>query len=202
MVLQQVITAGGAFMVTNVDDIVVLTLLFSKVTSAVRALPLIAGQILGFGALVLISLFGVVGAQALPHSLLPLFGLIPIGLGLRCWVQSSDEQDVAHTEAGVGDQHATLISPHPMTELVAMAGLTIVNGSDNVGVYLPLFAQADRSTIFVFLLTFAISLTTSFALSWGLTRAPAIAPLLHRYGSSLLPVVLIGLGLSILFSPT
>lgn len=68
MLVQQVITAGGAFMATNVDDIVLLTLLFSGLPDRSRALPLVGGQVIGFSLLVLISLLGLLGHQALPQN--------------------------------------------------------------------------------------------------------------------------------------
>lgn len=200
MLMQQVITAGGAFMATNVDDIVLLTLLFSRLPNRGRALPLMVGQVLGFSLLVLVSLLGVLGRQALPQGGLALLGLLPIGLGLRRWQQASGGD--ADTLAGADGAQACpgLTGAGPLAEGLGMAGLTIANGSDNIGVYLPLFAQADRATVTVTLVTFAAALALWMALAWSLTRAPALAPLLQRTGSALVPAVLIGLGLLILLT--
>lgn len=198
--MQQVITAGGAFMATNVDDIVLLTLLFARLPHRARALPLMAGQLLGFSLLVLISLLGVLGHQVLPHGGLGLLGLLPIALGLRRWQQAggSDVAPLQAAEAGQSSQGLT--GAGPLAELLGMAGLTLANGSDNIGVYLPLFARADRSAVTVTLITFAAALVLWMALAWGLTRLPALAPLLHRYGGALVPFVLISLGLLILLA--
>lgn len=75
-----------------------------------------------------------------------------------------------------------------------MAGLTFANGSDNIGVYLPLFAQADPLALVVTLVTFAVGLLLWLLLAWTLTRTPAVVPLLRRCSRWLVPVVLIGLG--------
>lgn len=200
MLMQQVITAGGAFMATNVDDIVLLTLLFSRLPHRGRALPLMLGQVLGFSLLVLVSLLGVLGCQALPQGSLGLLGLLPIGLGLRRWQQACGSETASRTSADGGDASPGLIGAGPLAELLGMAGLTVANGSDNIGVYLPLFAHADRSAVTVTLITFAAVLALWMALAWGLTRHPALAPLLRRYGSALVPAVLIGLGLLILLA--
>lgn len=200
MLMQQVITAGGAFMATNVDDIVLLTLLFSRLPHRGRALPLMAGQLLGFSLLVLISLLGVLGRQALPHGLLSLLGLLPIALGIRRWQQAggielAPEPAMDHHQSAPG-----LTGAGPVAELLGMAGLTLANGSDNIGVYLPLFARADRADVTVTLITFAAALVLWMALAWGLTRTPTLAPLLQRYGGALVPAVLIGLGVLILLA--
>lgn len=199
MVMQQVITAGGAFMATNVDDIVLLTLLFSRLPHRSRALPLMVGQVLGFSLLVVISLLGMLGRQALPHDGLALLGLLPIALGIHRWRQVDAIDAEPHPAAGAPGC-AGLIGAGPLAELLGMAGLTVANGSDNIGVYLPLFAQADRSAVTVTLITFAAALALWMALAWGLTRTPALAPLLRRYGGALVPAVLISLGLLILLA--
>ena len=198
MLMQQVITAGGAFMATNVDDIVVLTLLFSRLPHRGRALPLMVGQVLGFSLLVLISLLGVFGRQTLPHGSLALLGLLPIALGVRRWQQAGGLAIAPPPAIDDSPSGSGLTGAGPLAELLGMAGLTLANGSDNIGVYLPLFAQADRATVTVTLVTFAAALALWMALAWSLTRAPALAPLLQRYGSALVPAVLIGLGLLIL----
>lgn len=198
MLMQQVITAGGAFMATNVDDIVVLTLLFSRLPHRGRALPLMVGQVLGFSLLVLISLLGVFGRQTLPHGGLALLGLLPIALGVRRWQQAGGLAIAPPPAIDDSPSGSGLTGAGPLAELLGMAGLTLANGSDNIGVYLPLFAQADRATVTVTLVTFAAALALWMALAWSLTRAPALAPLLQRYGSALVPAVLIGLGLLIL----
>lgn len=200
MLMQQVITAGGAFMATNVDDIVLLTLLFSRLPHRSRALPLMVGQVLGFSLLVLVSLLGVLGRQALPQGGLALLGLLPIALGLRRWQQAGASGADTLPGADGGNASHGLTGAGPLAELLGMAGLTVANGSDNIGVYLPLFAQADRSAVTVTLFTFAAALALWMALAWGLTRNPALAPLLRRYGSALVPAVLIGLGLLILLA--
>lgn len=188
-------------MATNVDDIVLLTLLFSRLPHGGRALPLMVGQVLGFSLLVLVSLLGVLGGQALPRGGLALLGLLPIGLGLRRWHQASGG-DADPLTATDGDQACPgLTGAGPLAEGLGMAGLTVANGSDNIGVYLPLFARADHTAVTVTLITFAAALALWMALAWGLTRNPALAPLLQRVGGGLVPAVLIGLGLLILFAP-
>ena len=53
---QQMMTAASAFSATNIDDIYILTLLFSRLDQKFRAVHVIAGQLIGFAILVMISL--------------------------------------------------------------------------------------------------------------------------------------------------
>lgn len=79
-----------------------------------------------------------------------------------------------------------------------MAGLTLANGADNVGVYLPLFAQSGGLELAVTLLTFAVGLALLGLLAWVCSRTPGLASLLGRLGDTLVPLVLIVLGSAIL----
>lgn len=82
--------------------------------------------------------------------------------------------------------------------LLTMAGLTLANGADNVGVYLPLFAQSGGLELAVTLLTFAVGLALLGLLAWVCSRTPGLASLLGRLGETVVPLVLILLGTAIL----
>jgi len=83
MILSSVLQAIGLFLVTNIDDIIVLSLFFARgAGQRGTTARILIGQYLGFigilGAAVLISL----GAGAfLPPEVIPYFGLIPLALG-------------------------------------------------------------------------------------------------------------------------
>ena len=60
-----VLQAVGLFLVTNIDDIIVLSLLFARGTGAPGTTPeIIAGQYLGFGAILIASVLVALGANA------------------------------------------------------------------------------------------------------------------------------------------
>jgi cadmium resistance protein CadD (predicted permease) len=193
MLIEAMMTAGGAFAATNVDDIVILSLFCARLPHWRQALPLLLGKTLGFSVLVLISLVGLLGPQLLAPPWLGLLGLVPISLGIWRWRRRhpspADRQDAVAPALPAGRPAATLL---------AMAGLTLANGADNVSVYLPLFAQAGGLELAVTLLTFAVGLALLGLLAWVCSRTPGLAPLLGRLGTTLVPVVLIALGTAIL----
>jgi cadmium resistance protein CadD (predicted permease) len=206
-------TAGGAFAATNVDDIVILSLFCARLPHWRQALPLLLGKSLGFSVLVLISLVGLLGPQLLAPPWLGLLGLVPISLGLWRWrqrhatpAQGQDELAPPHPggqhDSQQGGQHNSLQGgQHNSTAwsgLLTMAGLTLANGADNVGVYLPLFAQSGGLELAITLLTFAVGLALLGLLAWVCSRTPGLASLLGRLGEPLVPLVLILLGTAIL----
>ena len=198
------VTAATAFSATNLDDIFILTLLFSRLDRQLRAVHVVGGQLIGFTLLVLVSLSAYLGRALVPLPWLGLLGLLPISLGVSALLESWTDQGCGGD--GGAEPPAALPSPSPAglplapvaggfwAPLGAVALLTVANGSDNIGVYLPLFARATAAELGVTLLTFAVGLGLWCLLAWQLTRLPAVAQGLQQQAGWLVPVVLIGLG--------
>ena len=83
--LAEAVIAGiAAFAATNVDDLFLLMLYFSRANNdPARERSIIAGQYLGFAVLVLVSVLGYAAALLLPRYLVGWLGVLPILLGLR-----------------------------------------------------------------------------------------------------------------------
>jgi Cadmium resistance transporter len=99
--LATVIQAVGTFAVTNVDDIVVLAVFFGQAPGhRGAAIRVIAGQYVGFIAILAVSISGaIIGSAVLPPALLPYLGLLPIMLGLRAaWIAWRDRRRTEHAD--------------------------------------------------------------------------------------------------------
>ncbi|HEX8906374.1 MAG TPA: cadmium resistance transporter, partial [Longimicrobiaceae bacterium] len=83
------------------------------------------------------------------------------------------------------------------SQALAVAAVTVANGGDNLGVYIPLFASAPGA-IPVYAAIFAVMTALWCWAGHRLVRIPWIGDRLRRYGHVLLPLVLIALGLWIL----
>jgi cadmium resistance protein CadD (predicted permease) len=172
----------GAFISTNIDDLFLLVGFFSD-----RSFPrahVFAGQILGMAAIVAISLATASAALAISPAHIGLLGVAPIVIGigklLRLGMADEEEQPAA-----VG--------------VLQVATITIVNGGDNIAAYTPIFAtQGPRELSATLAIFAALTLVWCFA-ALGLVRHTALGKPLRRYGHVILPFILIGLGLLILY---
>ncbi|BCL34030.1 cadmium resistance transporter [Nostoc sp. MS1] len=178
-------TGVFAFSATNIDDLFILTLFFSQVNAQFRRWHIIAGQYLGFSALVLASIPGFFGGLILPRPWIGLFGLLPIAIGIKCWL-----------DRGTDD------SPTPQNQFLnlqiySVAAITFANGTDNISIYVPLFASSSWESLVVILGVFFTFVGLLCFLAYQLTNQSAIADLLTRYGNQFMPFVLIGLGVFI-----
>ncbi|WP_226355220.1 MULTISPECIES: cadmium resistance transporter [unclassified Pseudonocardia] len=182
--------AAAVFAATNVDDLLVLALFFARVADGRRGVAaVVAGQYLGFAGILAASVAGALVAGLLPEQALPYLGLVPLLLGLRAaraaWREHHDPDD----ESGPGGGRVGVAT---------VALVTLANGGDNLGVYVPLFATAGTAGIVTHVVVFLVLVGVWCALGRFLATRPPVARALARWGHVVLPVVLVGIGVLIL----
>jgi len=154
------------------------------------------GQLLGIGTLVAVSTVVAWLSMALPDGWISLLGLVPLYLGVTqiksLW---TDADNSAEDEEIQSQEHQIERSTH--SQLLAVAGVTIANGGDNLGVYIPLFANS-LTAIPLFIVVFALMTLLWCFLGHVLVNNKVFGHWIRRYGHKILPVVLILLGLDIL----
>ncbi|MBR8832810.1 MAG: cadmium resistance transporter [Stigonema ocellatum SAG 48.90 = DSM 106950] len=190
-------TGITAFIATNLDDLVILTLLFSQVNPTFRCRHIVIGQYLGFCTLVIASLVGFLGGLVLPSHWIGLLGLVPITIGLNCLLNLNSDSS-SPTELENESSHASPFSSFMSPQTYGVAAITIANGSDNVAIYMPLFANSEISELLVIIGVFLLLVGVWCYIAYKLTSQSAIANLLNRYGNNFVPFVLIGLGVFII----
>ena len=183
----------ATFAATNTDDALLLLAFFGD--RRFRARHVFIGQALGIGLLVLLSLGGAALALAVPERWIGLLGLLPIALGLRELIarrRGGDAGEPARLEVGVAR------GTPGWQRVVAVAGVAIANGGDNIGVYVPLFAARPPLQVALLLAVVALMLAAWLFGAFYLARRSPIAPGIHRAAKKLAPYLFIGLGVLIL----
>jgi cadmium resistance protein CadD (predicted permease) len=182
------------FVTTNVDDILLLSAFFAD--PAVRTRAILIGQFAGIGVLTAISIVAALLALAIPAGWVGLLGVVPLALGIRgvhaLWRSRRDGADAGEVDAA----DATNLRSG-RAEWMAVAAVTIANGGDNLGVYIPLFSQ-QLPWIPVYVVVFAVLTALWCAAGFWLVHHAIIGVRIRQYGHVSLPFVLIGLGLYIL----
>ncbi len=186
--LRTVLAAAGVFAGTNVDDIIVLTVLFLAARASGRPRPwqIWAGQYAGIAVLVAVSALAALGLTVVPDRWVGLLGLVPLALGVRGLIgacRGGGSEDEAPVAAG---------------NAFAVAGVTIANGADNIAVYTPMFRTLGVSDSVVVVLVFAVLIAVWCAAASWLGSHRRIIDLVRRYGHRLVPLVFIAIGLVIL----
>lgn len=187
----------SAFIATNIDDIVILLLLFSQINSSFRCRHIVAGQYLGFTVLIIASLSGLLGGLIIPSKWIGLLGLIPMTMGISSLI-NQEENEIPEVEAITADYQEANSSDLFNVHTYSVAAITIANGSDNISVYIPLFASSDWVNFLTIIGIFLILIGIWCYLAYKFTYQTKIANLLNQYGNYILPFVLITLGIIII----
>ncbi|MBD8068121.1 CadD family cadmium resistance transporter [Bacillus sp. PS06] len=200
-----IFSALGSFIVTNVDDIFILMLLFSQARTQAKASngrtvnmqpkgnriyprDIIVGQYLGFALLVLISLLATFGVTLIPDQWVGLLGLIPIYLGVKLFIKGEDEDE--------GDILSNLNKFNKF--YLSVAFITFANGGDNIGIYVPFFSTLDSKQLVITVVTFFIMVGVWCFIGYRLARFRYVSETLEKYGRWIIPIVFIGLGIYIM----
>jgi cadmium resistance protein CadD (predicted permease) len=188
--------AVAVYASTNIDDLLILAVFFAD--PQVRVGAVVAGRFLGLAVLVLASAAAALLAMAVPGEWVALLGLVPLGLGLRLLPALFSKNGGADEQTEEALAGARQPARRGFTaQSLTVAGVTLANGGDNLGVYIPLFATAPQA-IMTYIVVFAVMTALWCALGYLVVNNPLIGDRIRRHGHVLLPVVLITLGLWIL----
>lgn len=186
--LKNIITSLLAFVSTNIDDIFVLMLFFSN--RKFSESRIIIGQYLGIGALVIAAFIGSYIGNFIDQRYIGILGLFPIYLGIRHIMEAIRKKGDAKAELQVDVRTGSAIT---------VAAVTIGNGGDNIGVYVPLLTTMTASEKVQLAIVFAVMTYLWCMAGKYLAFHPLIAKQLDKFGHVIIPMVLILLGVFILF---
>ena len=169
--LADLMLAIVAFASTNVDDLFVLMAFFSD--RGTRTSQVVVGQFAGIAALTAISGMAALVSLVIPA---PYLGL----LGLRG--QTADEA-----------------RPLARSGALAVVAATMATGGDNIAVYTSMFATQKPAQIALTVAICAPMTAIWCFLAHSLISQPAMEAPIRRWGSVVLPFVLIGFGLLVVY---
>ena len=197
-ILPTILTSVITFVVTNLDDIIILSLLFSQTSKNFRYEHIVIGHYLGFTGIVVFSLIGFLGSLAVPHEVVRLLGILPIIIGIKYLVNAiSDENLTMSEELSVSSNGANSLF---IKQAASVAAITFANGGDNIGIYIPLFANVNQFQLCIVLLVFFILTGVWCFLGIAVVSQEIFSRSLKRHGKWVIPFVLITLGIYIILT--
>jgi len=170
------------FAATNIDDAFLLTFFFAHRIPPRR---IIIGQYLGFAAIILVSLMGVWAALAIPHRWIRFLGLLPLAMGIRQLLGARRAEEAPRRVGNMG--------------VASIALVTLSNGADNIGVYVPFFVRV-RTYLWLILMVYAVMVAIWCVVGRWLGNHALILRSVDRWGHWAVPLVFIGLGIYVLSS--
>ncbi|MFF2813619.1 cadmium resistance transporter [Streptomyces sp. NPDC058000] len=179
----------GLFAGTNIDDLVVLAMLFlsSQATGALRSGQIWAGQAAGFTVLVAVSVSAALGLAVVPDRWVGLLGLAPLVLGVLGLVRAARAQRS-------GEPVPAVAATGPASVMV----LTVINGADNLSVYPPVLRTIGVGSAVVTIVVFGGGVVLWCVLGSWLGSHRKIVEVIGRWGHWIIPTVFVTIGVIIL----
>ena len=187
--MEIILTGILAFISTNIDDVFLLMLFFGN--RRFKDHEIVIGQFLGITTLIAASIALSFIGLIVDKAYIGLLGFIPIYLGVKALMRLRSKQDEKETSA---------VEPtNGRSNILTVSGVTIANGGDNIGIYVPLFTTLVWTQKIAMTSIFLIMTGIWCLLAKYLTRHPLVATAIDKYGHVVTPFVLILLGLYILY---
>jgi cadmium resistance transport/sequestration family protein len=192
------ITSVTSFVATNLDDLIVLMLFFSRLNPNFRPPHLILGQYLGFTLIILASSVGLLFGLLISKQWIGLLGFVPLIIGIKQLFNPENQEDIQEVAlAFTSPKRRSLLAPIP-SQTYQVAAVTVANGGDNIGIYVSFFANNSPLHVLIILVIFYLMVGIWCALAYFLVNYPKIAKILTKYGHKISPFVYIILGIYIL----
>lgn len=179
------------FASTNTDDLFILLGFFAD--PKFRARDIVIGQYIGIGALYSVSVIASLVSLVIPKAYVGFLGIVPIVIGAKkLW-------EVARGRGKTEEE----LERHPNAEatarIVSVAVVTMANGGDNIGIYAPLFATRSGLEIATIGIVFTVMTGIWCLAAHSMIKHPLLARPISRYSHYVVPFVLIGLGVLIMY---
>jgi cadmium resistance protein CadD (predicted permease) len=215
-----IITATTSFISTNIDDIFVLMILFSQTDKDNRKINVVIGQYCGIGILFFISILGTFGVNFLAEKYIGFLGFLPIILGIKSWIayktQKKSKDKIEDIKSCSKNDRNTLKTNNIFERLIdlfdnfsyrtgqihsgilSVIAITIANGADNIGIYIPIFSGYSLFEYIVTIIVFILLIALWCYLGNKIADYPFIKIKLQKYKNILVPIIFIGLGIYII----
>jgi cadmium resistance protein CadD (predicted permease) len=145
------------------------------------------GKYIGCYAILAVSFLAAFGLGLISEDYLRFLGIVPILLGIKAYFEEKSQED----------------SAHPMREVkssfVANAAMiTIANSADNIGVYIPLFAEYSLPQMLITVIVFTVMTFLWCILGEKIATLAPIQNTIQKYKRIAIPLIYILLGIYIL----
>jgi len=188
-ILSTIFIAAAAFAACNIGEMFILLTFFLDKRFTVR--EIITGQYIAAAGLIALCL--VLGLTA--FSIAPLWlhalGVLPIFIGIRNLFQLGA---ILKAE----EEEEKRVVRHMGINTLSVAAVMFADGSDNIGVFAPLFAHSGVAQIPVIILVFLALIAVWCALAHYLMHHKHTGALIRKYGTIVAPLALIAVGIFIL----
>jgi len=188
-VLTIIAVTAGAFVGTNLDNLILLVALYSRFPQHTTTVA--TGYVSGMFVIGGVSIAVGLGGNLIPIDSLGMLGVVPIALGVMAMFQLFQDRQSGETgKLSSSASHKTVFFSVLTTQLS--------NGADSIITFSIFLAESTDATDYLIALTF-LCMTGVFAwLAYYLLKHRTLGDVVDRYGHYATPFILILVGVYIL----
>ena len=193
----EVLSVGvTAFVATNIDDMFILVIFFSK-----RNIPssqIIIGQYAGMGLLIGVSLVGSLISLVIPHNLIGLIGLIPTAIGIKELAELRRKKSMTMMVIMKITEITKYLSRNRLTAYIPFLTVATItfSGGEEIGIYTSIFATYNSLPEILIIISVVMILTGVWcAIAAYLVNHALLATRFRFFADKVMPFVLITLGI-------
>lgn len=178
------------FVSTEIDDLLLLFVLFSRTKTKQEKAGVIIGK---FVALALVSCccgFFAVYISRIDSKYIGLLGIVPIVIGIKVAVKKRDDE-VQELESKETDDNKSKSIFALILETII---ISLASSGDNVAVYIPFFSSLRGWDFFVAGIVFALMQTVWCVISLRVVNTSVVQNIIDRWYRIIIPVLFILLG--------
>lgn len=187
--IKTVLTAIITFLLTSIDEIPVLFVLYTDPFNRGKSKIITFAYCIGTFILISVSLLGAAGLVLLPvKRMIGLVGIIPIIMGLKILIKGDDDEDKVMEKTRKFE-----------SLWIKVFMITIALGSDDLGMYIPLFTTIRGWEYFQMLLVYLIGTAVLCRISFKLSEVNALQSFIEGKERFLVGSVYILLGFIVMY---
>ena len=177
-----------SFVATEIDDFVMLLVLFSKTDKVSERLGVVVGKYLALAFLIASCTALSFYLEKIPDEILGLAGLVPLVVGIVYPYRKNKEKKFSVLWATASSLLLAL-----ETFLI-----TLGNGADNICIYIPFFASLEGAEFFVMAVVFAVLQGAVCFAAIKIINSEAVQMYLGNFSKTIVPIAFILLGIYIM----
>jgi len=188
-VLVVIAVTAGAFIGTNLDNLLLLTAMYSRYEQ--HAGMVTAGYFAGMILIGVIALaIGEVG-EFIPLAYLGMLGVIPMMMGVLALIKLFRKAEAGYTNGTVTDGNRLAV-------FLALISTQLSNGADTIITFSALLADSNDAADYLVAPTFLAMIGVFNAVAWYALKHRGLSLVVGRYGQYVIPFILILVGYYIL----
>ena len=184
-----------AYITTEMDDLLLLLVLFSRAKNKSERTCIIVGKYIGLALVVCCCTMFAVYISKVPSKYIGLLGFVPIVIGVRSLFEKKNDDDDANADTPLQNTNSF---PEKVLFVAETVVMTLASSGDNIAVYIPFFTSLHGFDFLAMSIVFIVMQALWCILSLLVCNAKQVRQFNQQFYRIIIPVLFFSLGIYIL----